>query len=502
MFSAFVNCFKIAELRQRVIFTLAIIVFVRLGAALPCPGINARVLGEYFRLVIEQQQQGSVIGLLNLFSGGALENCAIFSLTIMPYISASIVMQLASGVIPSIGKLAREEGGRQKITQYTRIGTLILCAVQGWLLAVGFEHPQNIPIFQGIEPIIVKYGPLVATPGLPFRLLTVVALTAGTMLLMWLGEQMTEKGIGNGVSLVIAIGIVARLPAALMAGWNVFIPPAGSGREAASPMLLVLLIAFLFAVVAATIMITQAMRKVNVHYAKQVRGNKVYGGQTSYLPLKVNYAGVMPIIFASAIMLFPATIISMLFPHWQAAAQFGQMLAGGWMHYTLSGAMIFFFSYFWVAMVFNPTQIADDMKKHGGFVPGVRPGESTAMFLDYAMTRLTFAGALFLTVLAILPMLIHQLLSVPMITAQFFGGTGLLIIVGVILDTMRQTETYLLQRHYDGFLKRGRLRGRFSSTASSGGAGEAVPEEKLIWLLVIVGLLTIGGIVASLLKGF
>ncbi|MFZ5807009.1 MAG: preprotein translocase subunit SecY [Verrucomicrobiota bacterium] len=497
MFSAFANCLKIPELRQRILFTLALIVFVRLGAAIPCPGINPQVLGEYFKQVVEQQNQGSILGLFNLFSGGALENCAIFSLTIMPYISASIVMQLATGVIPSIGKLAREEGGRQKITQYTRYGTLLLCFIQGWLLAVGFEHPQTIPIFQGIEPVIAKFGPLVPDPGWGFRIVTVVTLTAGTMLLMWLGEQITDKGIGNGISLVIAIGIVARLPAALVAGWNVFVPPVGSGKEAASPMLLVLLIGFLFLVIAATIMITQAMRKVNVQYARQVRGNKVYGGQTSFLPLKVNYSGVMPIIFANSILLFPATLISLVFPHWQTAVRFSQMLAGGWMHYVLSGSMIFFFSYFWVAMVFNPTQIADDMKRHGGFIPGVRPGEPTAKFLDYSMTRLTFAGAIFLTVLAILPMMINQLIKIPMITAQFFGGTGLLIIVGVMLDTMRQMETHLLQRHYDGFLKRGRLRGR--STAP-GASGETIGEDKLVWLLAIVGVLVLGGIVASLIQ--
>lgn len=497
MFSAFFNSFKIPELRHRILFTLAMIVFIRLGAAIPVPGINSQVLGEYFRQIVEQQNQGSLVGLFNLFSGGALENCAVFSLTIMPYISASIVMQLATGVIPSIGKMAREEGGRQKISQYTRWGTLLLCIIQGYLLAFGFEHPQTIPIFSGIDAVITKMGPLVPEPGMMFRLTTVVTLTAGTMLLMWMGEQVTDKGIGNGISLIVSIGIVSRLPAALVSGWNVFVPPAGSGKEPVSPLVLVLLIAFLFAVIAATIMITQAMRKVSVQYAKQVRGNKVYGGQTSYLPLKVNYAGVMPIIFANAILLFPATIISLVFPHNKMMVQFSHILASGWPHYLLSGAMIFFFSYFWVAMVFNPTQIADDMKRHGGFVPGVRPGESTARFLDYSMTRLTFAGAIFLTVLAILPMMVHQFLNVPMITAQFFGGTGLLIIVGTMLDTMKQVETHLLQRHYDGFLKRGRIRGR---STMPGATGEAVSEVKLMWLLVIVGILMIGGIVASLIR--
>lgn len=498
MFSAFANCFKIPELRQRILFTLALIVIIRLGSAIPCPGINAGVLGEYFRTIIEQQNQGSIVGMFNLFSGGALENCAIFSLTIMPYISASIVMQLATGVVPSLARMVREEGGRQKISQYTRLGTLILCVVQGYLLAVSFEHPQNIPIFHGIEPILQKMGPLVTDPGWFFRFEAVLTLTAGTMLLMWLGEQITEKGIGNGISLVIAAGIIAKLPAALVAAWHVFVPPAGSGQEATSPLVLVILIGFLLGVIAVTIMLTQALRKVSVQYARQVRGNRVYGGQASFLPLKVNYSGVMPIIFANAILLFPATLVSLLFPAWQMGARINQMLAQGWLHYLVSGTMIFFFSYFWVAMVFNPTQIADDMKRHGGYIPGVRPGDATARYLDFSMTRLTFAGAIFLTVLAILPMLVHEFINVPMITAQFFGGTGLLIVVGVILDTMKQTETYLLQRHYDGFLKKGRIRGR-STVASA--TGEALSNDKLIWLLAVVGVILIGGIAATLIHG-
>jgi len=496
MFSAFVNCFKIPELRQRISFTLALLVIVRLGAAIPVPGINPEILGEYFRTIVEQQSQGNVLGMFNLFSGGALKNCAIFSLTIMPYISASIIMQLATGVIPSLGKLAREDGGRQKITQYTRFGTLFLCIVQGYFLAVSFQNPEAI--LPGITAIMQERGAdLVAVPGWFFIFTTVVSLTAGTMLLMWLGEQITDKGIGNGISLIIAVGIVSSLPAAIVAGWNVFNPPAGSGKEALSPIILVLLLAFLLIVVAATIMITQAMRKVNVQYARQVRGNKVFGGQSSFLPLKVNYSGVMPIIFASAILLFPAAFIKMIAPSWKQGAHIADMLSHGWVHWTLYAIMIFFFSYFWVAMVFNPTQIADDMKKNGGFIPGVRPGAPTSNFLDYSMTRLTFAGAIFLTILAILPMIVSSFLKVPYITAQFFGGTGLLIIVGVMLDTMRQTETHLLQRHYDGFLKKGRMRGRnFNSSTGS----NPVSDDKLIWLILLVGVIMIGGIVVTLIK--
>jgi preprotein translocase subunit SecY len=499
MFSAFANCFRIPELRQRIIFTLALLVVARIGASIPCPGVNFAVLQEYFRTVIEQQEQGNILGLLNLFSGGALRNCAIFSLTIMPYISASIILQLAQGVIPSLGKLAREEGGRQKITQYTRIGTLILCIVQGYLLALSFENPTRLPVLAGIDAVMQQMGPLVADPGWPFRITTVITLTAGCMFLMWLGEQITERGIGNGISMIITIGIVSELPAAILAGWTVFNPPAGSAATPVSPVVLVLLIAFLFAVIAGTIMITQAMRKVAVQYARQVRGNKVFGGQSSFLPLKVNYSGVMPIIFANAILLFPATFISLLFPANEAANKFAALLSSGWLHWTLYGAMIFFFSFFWVAMVFNPTQIADDMKRHGGFIPGVRPGEPTSKFLDFSMTRLTFAGAIFLTIIAILPMIVSTFLKIPMITAHFFGGTGLLIIVGVMLDTMRQTETYLLQRHYDGFLKKGKIRGR--SFGASSAQGEAVSTDRIVWLLFLIAAIVVGGIAVSLIKG-
>jgi preprotein translocase subunit SecY len=498
MVSAFLNCFKIPELRQRLIFTLALLVIVRLGAAIPCPGINPAVLAAYFKSVVDQGGQGDLLGMVNLFSGGALENCAIFSLTIMPYISASIIMQLAVGIVPSLAKMAREEGGRQKVSQYTRIGTLILCIIQGYLLAVSFEDPSRIQLLSGIDQVIARMGPLVADPGLFFRFTTVVTLTAGTMLLMWLGEQITDKGIGNGISLVITVGIIARLPAALAVMWGKINPPAGSTQAAMSPLVVVLLIAFLFLVIAGTVMITQAMRKVPVQYARQVRGNKVYGGQSSFLPLKVNYSGVMPIIFASSILTFPAVFIGLMFPRGAVAAWIQTNLGShGMLYQVLYAMMIFFFSYFWVAMVFNPTQIADDMKKHGGFIPGVRPGTPTASFLDFSMTRLTFAGAIFLTILAVLPSIVSGFMKVPWVTASFFGGTSLLILVGVMLDTMRQMETYLLQRHYDGFLKKGKLRGR--SFGGQGASGDAVSEKKMFWLLFIIGVIFIGGVVASLI---
>ncbi len=289
---------------------------------------------------------------------------------------------------------------------------------------------------------------------------------------MWLGDQITDRGIGNGISLIITIGIVARLPAALAQAWKTFVPSAQTGTSQVNPAILVLMMAFLFIVIAAVIAVTQGVRKITVQYAKRVVGRKMYGGQTQYMPLKVNYAGVMPIIFAWALLLFPTTIVGLAFKNSRTAKQIADMLSNGWLHYVVLAAMIFFFSYFWVATQFQPAQIADDLKKYGGYIPGVRPGKPTADFLDFTMTRLTFAGAIFLTLIAILPSLLSQGLHVPVITAQFFGGTSLLIIVGVILDTMRQVETHLIQRHYDGFLRKGRIRGRaFRSFRLQSGRG-------------------------------
>lgn len=486
MVSAFANCFKIPELRSRIIFTLSLIVVARLGAVIPLPGVDASVLQAFFDEQA-QQQSGTLLQMFNLFSGGALSNCAIFALTIMPYISASIIMQLATGVFPRLSKLSREEGGRQKITQYTRLLTLGLCVVQSFLLAQALLNPQSL--FQGIgEGLVVaemRKNPFF------FYFTTIVTLTAGTMALMWLGEKITEKGIGNGISIIIAVGILSKLPVGIASGWAVLVANPESGFR---PLVIVLLIGFLFGVIACTVMITQAVRKVHVQYAKVVRGNKVYGGQSSYLPLKVNYAGVMPIIFASSLLLFPTQIVKMAFPGAAWATTVTDALSpSSFLFYVLTGGMIFFFSYFWVAIMFNPIQIADDLKRQGGFVPGVRPGQPTAKFLDYTMTRLTFAGAVFLTILALLPSVVSLYLNVPYMTAQFFGGTGLLIIVGVALDTMRQTETYLLQRHYDGFLKKGRVRGR--QLAGSASTGEALSNESLVWLVFFVGAIIVLGMV-------
>ena len=494
MISAFANIFKIPELRTRVLFTLAAIVIIRAGSCITTPGVNAEVLHRWFIDQADAATAGGVAALFNLFSGGALSNCAIFSLGVMPFISASIMLQLLTAVIPQLGKLSREDGGRQKIMQYTRYTTIGLCIFQAYLLARSFENPQANPFLPGIMDTINAIGlPLVSTPGIGFHIITIITMTSGTMLLMWLGDQITERGIGNGMSIIITVGILAQLPAGLIQAWRTFVPSGPEVQSAVSPVVLVLMIAFLIFVIAAVIAVTQAQRKISVQYAKRVVGRKVYGGQTQYMPLKVNYAGVMPIIFAQAILLFPSTILNMAFPGVGWAQDLSNLLTYGWLHYLFYALMIFFFSYFWVATQFQPVQIADDLKKYGGFIPGVRPGKPTADFLDYTMTRLTFAGAIFLTGIAVLPQLLSQSMQVPYMTSQFFGGTGLLIIVGVVLDTMRQVETHLLQRHYDGFLRKGRIRSAQESRSRISG-GQALNDQTLVWMYAALGILVIAGV--------
>jgi preprotein translocase subunit SecY len=500
MLSAFANCFKIPELRQRILFTLALVVIIRIGAAIPCPGINTDILAHYFNEIISKESTTSVIGMFNLFSGGALQNCAVFTLGIIPYISASIMLQLLTAVVPSLSKLAREDGGRQKITQYTRYATIVICLFQGFLYARQFENPEHSPLLAGIDAVTKEYGPLVPNPGLTFEVTTVISLLTGTLLLMWLGEQITDKGIGNGISMVITVNIVSRLPAALLQGWDMIRGTGGAPDETKFPVIAFpMMLLFLFGVIAGTIAITQAMRKITIQYAKQVRGNKVYGGQSSFLPLKVNYSGVMPIIFAQSLIMVPAFMIQILpigNDVW-AHDLVSSLTPGGTLYYVLYVSMIFFFSYFWVSFMFNPVQIAEDVKRNGGFIPGVRPGTPTAEFLEYTMTRLTLAGAVFLAVLAILPQVAQHFLGVPVLTSQFFGGTSLLIMIGVMLDTMRQMETYLLQRHYDGFLKKGRIRGRSTGPAPVLGQGQVVSTGNYVWLYVVVaGLLIVGSVLS------
>src|ERR1700724_3804277 len=496
MIFAFTNIFKIPELRQRILFTVAMLVIVRAGAAITIPGVNAHVLNEWFQTSMSKSAGGGVAALFNIFAGGALEHCAIFSLGIMPYISASIMMQLLTAVIPRLNKMVREEtGGRQKITQYPRYVTLALCIFQGFLLAASMENRTSNPFLQGIGNSIAKFGALVPDGGIGFQIIAVITLSAGTMFLMWIGDQITERGIGNGTSMIITVGIMGSVPGAIVQVWNTFVPPSGAPSQV-SPIALVLMVLFLVIVIAGVVAITQGQRRISIQYAKRVVGRKVYGGQTQYLPLKVNSVGQMPLIFAQAILLFPSTILSMAFRNQEWAVTLSNALAVGFWHYVLTGALIFFFSYFWVAIQFQPTQIADDLKKYNGYIPGYRPGKPTADFLEYTLTRLTFAGALFLTIIAVIPELLMTWLGVPRMTARFFGGTSLLIIVGVLLDTMRQVETHLIQRHYGGFLRKGRIRGRFERAV--GGTGKVVKEGDLLWMWVAFALLAVAGVAVSI----
>ncbi len=448
MFSAFSNCLKIPDLRRRIFFTLGLVFACRIVANVPTPGVDAESLRRVIA-DIESQVGGGFLGLIDMFSGGALRNVAVGALGIMPYISASIIIQLMTTVIPALERLAREgDSGRQKITQYTRYLTLALCVVQGLFMAMTLENPAALGIAHS----------LVMHPGFAFRIMTIVTMTAGTMLIMWLGEQITERGIGNGISLIITISIISRLPHAVYAVWSLMRGVDG-GRGQFGVFELVFLVALLLLVVAGTIFVTQGQRKIPVQYAKRVIGRKVYGGQSTYLPLRINYAGVMPIIFAQAILMFPAPLLRRL-----PGAFFNELAnllsMESWVYMLLFGLMILFFSYFWVATQFDPVRIADDLKKYGGYIPGIRPGRPTAEFLDFTMTRITLAGAVFLTVIAVIPTIMVRLFDVPWMISSFFGGTSLLIIVGVMLDTMRQVESQLLMRHYDGFLKKGKLRGR------------------------------------------
>ncbi len=510
MISAFSNTLKIPELRQRIFFTLIIIVIVRVGAAIPLPGVNSTVLQAALDAAADaaakagggDETGGGAIGaLVNVFSGGGLKNCAIFALGIMPYISASIMMQLMTAVVPQLQRLSREDGGRSKINMLTRYVTIVLCLIQGYMLAKSLQFPANNIFLADIARYIGESEALVPEYGPKFVFVTVMVITAGTMLMMWLGEQVTERGIGNGISLIISVNIVSALPGALVQVWETYISgavvAAGETANLRQPLTLVFLVALLFVVIAAVISITQALRKITIQYAKRVVGRKVYGGQSSYLPLKVNYAGVMPNIFAQAIVLFPAQIIAFAFKDNLTMNNIASQLTSGWMYYTLTGLLIFFFSYFWVATMFQPTQIADDLKKNGGYIPGHRPGKPTAAFLDFTMSRLTFAGAIFLTVIALLPALVARRAGISMNVAQFFGGTSLLILVGVLLDMMRQAETHLIQRHYDGFLRKGKIRGR---TDRRLGAGAAAGSNSMVWLYLFIAVLIIVGVVSIMIN--
>jgi len=447
MLKAFANCFKIPDLKKKILFTLGLLSIYRIGCYLPTPGIDSNALAQFFAR-LNRTQGGALFGIMNMFSGGAMERLTIFALGIMPYISSSIIMQLLTAVIPALEKLAKEgKAGYHKINQYTRYGTVVLSLIQSFFIALWLENPAR---FEGFS--------IVSFPGWGFRILTVVTLTAGSVFLMWLGEQIQERGIGNGISLVITAGIISRIPSAIYELIMQLSPKSASLRQI-QPITLVIMVFFLFGVIFAVTMITQGQRKIPVQYARRIVGRKVYGGQSTYIPLRVDTSGVIAIIFAQSIILFPATIASFIpnptFQHFATALVRGHLL------YTVVYALlIIFFCYFYTAIVFNPLDVSENMKKYGGFVPGIRPGSPTAEFLDFVMTRITLAGALFVTVIAILPDFIMASMKVPYLVASFFGGTGILIIVGVMLDTMKQIESHLLMRHYEGFMKSGRLKAR------------------------------------------
>ena len=453
--NTFRNCFKIPELKSRILFTLVVLAICRVVSMIPIPGLDGAALAEYFKNNVGQDGC-DLLGMYSMFTGGALERCAVGALGIMPYISATIILQLLTAVVPQLSKLAREEGGRAKIIQYGRYLTVLLCLGQGLVMAIGWENAGSI--FSNFT------GKLVLAETIWwYRVQTVIILTTATLLLMWLGEQITERGIGNGISLVISIGILARVPQAAQSLVDMFRTAEGAGLQIVAFKLIAMLF-LLMGVIAGVIAVTQAQRKVAVQYAQRAVGRKVVSGGTSFLPLRVNFTGVMPIIFAQAILMFPQKILSFLGESYKlkVLTDLSNMLQeGSALYFVLYGAMILFFSYFWVATQFNEIQIADDLKKYGGYIPGVRPGQATSDYLHSAMSRITLAGAVFLTVIATIPMILNAAMKVPFPVATFLGGTSILILVGVMLDTMRQMESHLLMRHYDGFLKKGRIKGRF-----------------------------------------
>ncbi len=432
----FGNIFKIPELKRRVLFTLALLAVYRIGVHVPTPGIDTAALASFFA-----RAQGTLLGLFDMFSGGALERLSVFALGIMPYISASIILQLLKVVIPHLERLSKEgEQGRKKLTQYTRYGTVVLSVIQGFGISVGLESMSS-----------PAGAPVVIDPGWGFRLMTVLTLTAGTAFIMWLGEQITERGIGNGISLIIFAGIVANLPAAIGNTFRLV----STGEMGIFPVLLLLVL--MIAVVGFIIFIEQGQRRIPVQYAKRVVGRRMYGGQSTHLPLKINTSGVIPPIFASSIIMFPATVASFInIPWMQSVAE--AMHPGNVVYELLFVGFIFFFCYFYTAVTFNPVDVADNMKKHGGYIPGIRPGRRTADYIDRVLTRITLGGAIYVSTVCVLPSILITKFNVPF----YFGGTALLIVVGVAIDTVAQIESHMLTRHYEGFLRKGggRLKGR------------------------------------------
>jgi len=425
--SGYQNIFKIPELKRRILFTLSMLAVYRIGVMIPTPGIDREALARIF-----EAHKGGMLGMFNMFSGGALEQLSVFALGIMPYISAAIILELLTVAVPYLEQLKKEgEQGRKKLTQYTRYGTVVLSIIQGFLMAVGIE----------------KMGAVIE-PGWSFRLMTVITLTAGTAFIMWLGEQITEKGIGNGISLIIFAGIVARMPAAIINTSRMI----STGDMGIFGVLILLV--FMVVVVAFIIFMEQGQRRIPIQYAKRVVGRRMYGGQSTHLPLKINTSGVIPPIFASSIMMFPATMAGFVdVPFVQDIS--AVLMPGHVIHSIFFVALIFFFCYFYTAVTFKPDDVAENMKKQGGYIPGIRPGKRTADYIDRVLTRITLGGATYVSAVCVLPTILISQFNVPF----YFGGTALLIVVGVAIDTTAQMESHMIQRSYEGFLKKG-IRGR------------------------------------------
>lgn len=429
------NMFRIPELKQKLFFTMGILIIYRFGSHVPVPGVDTTALAGFF-----EAQRGTLLGLYDMFAGGNLSKATVFALGIMPYISASIILQLMQAVVPALEKLAKEgEEGRAKITQYTRYLTVLLATVQASGISIALQS------FSGPNG-----EPVVPEGGLFFKIITVITLVAGTLFVMWLGEQITERGIGNGISLIITIGIIAAYPGDVIRTFQQL------SLGEMNYFMLIVLLAFMVFVIAAIIVMTQGQRRIPVQYAKKMVGRKMYGGAATHIPLKVNTAGVIPIIFAQSIIMFPGTL-SQMFPASGGLQWLASIFAPGRPIYiVVYSTIIIFFAYFYTAVVLNPVDLADNMKKYGGFIPGIRPGKRTAEFIDRVLSRVTLPGAIFLAIVAVIPNILIRQFNVPF----YFGGTGLLIVVGVALDTLQQIESHLLMRNYDGFMKHGKLRGR------------------------------------------
>ena len=427
----FQNLFKIPELRKRVLFTLGLLLVYRVGVHVPVPGIDGNALADIF-----ERARGTILGVFNMFSGGAMERLSVFALGIMPYISSSIILQLLTVVVPHLERLKKEgEQGRKKITQYTRYGTVLLSIIQGIGISIGLE----------------KMGTVV-DPGWSFRIMSMITLTAGTAFIMWLGEQITERGVGNGISLIIFTGIIAGVPSAITSTFSLI----STGEMNIFGILI--LIILMVMVVGLIVFVEQGQRRITVQYAKRVVGRKMFGGQSTHLPLKINTSGVIPPIFASSIIMFPATIASFIDLPWMKAIS-SALSPGSFIYEVLFVAAIFFFCYFYTAVTFNPVDVSENMKKNGGFIPGIRPGKRTADYIDRVLTRVTLGGAIYVSIVCVLPSILITKFNVPF----YFGGTALLIVVGVAIDTVAQMESHMLTRHYEGFLKKGnvRMRGRY-----------------------------------------